>query len=125
MTRTGFLAAICLFATLLVSFPVAAQTSDEVKRTESIKREVASLGDGTRVLVKLRDKTRIIGHLNYKGDDFFVITDEKTQASNKLHYSSVDEIKPKKEGGFPKKGKIALGIVGVLMVMGLVANGGG
>ncbi len=46
------------------------------------------------------------------------MTDQKTQASQKLPYADVDEIKLKKEDGFPKKGKIALGIVGVLMVMG-------
>ena len=50
-----------------------------------------------------------------------MVTEEKTQTSQKLTYASVDEIKLKKEGGFPKKGKIALGILGVLMVMGLAA----
>ena len=125
MLKRGLLAAICLLATLLASFPVFAQTNDEVKRTESIKREVAGLGAGTRVAVKLRDKKKVVGHINYAGDDFFVLTEEKTQASQKLSYSNVEEIKLKKEGGFPKKGKIALGILGVLMVMGLATNGGG
>ena len=87
--------------------------------------EVASLGEGTRVAVKLRDKKKVIGHINYTGDDFFVVTEEKTQTSQKLTYADVDEIKLKKEGGFPRKGKIALGILGVLMVMGLATNGGG
>jgi len=125
MLNRSLLAAICLLATLWVSVPVSAQTNDELKRTESIKREVAGLGEGTRVAVKLRDKKKVIGHINYTGDDFFVVTEEKTQTSQKLTYASVDEIKLKKEGGFPKKGKIALGILGVLMVMGLAANGGG
>ena len=125
MLKRSLLAAICLLATPLVSFPVSAQTDDEVKRTESIKREVAGLGEGTRVTVELRDKKKVVGHINYTGDDFFVVTEEKTQASQKLPYSSVEEIKLKKEGGFPKKGKIALGILGVLMIMGLATNGGG
>ena len=125
MLKRSLLAAICVFATLLVSFPVSAQTTDEARRVETIKRDVANLGAGTRVVVRLRDKKKITGHINYTGDDFFVVTEEKTQASQKLSYATVDEIKLKKEGGFPKKGKIALGIVGVLMVMGLVTNGGG
>ena len=125
MIKKSVLAAICLLATLLVSLPVSAQTNDELKRTESIKREVAGLGEGTRVAVRLRDKKKVVGHINYTGDDFFVVTEEKTQASQKLTYSSVDEIKLKKEGGFPKKGKIALGILGVLFVMGMATNGGG
>jgi len=124
MLKRRLLAPICLLAMLLVSFPVFAQTNDEVKRSESIKREVASLAEGSRVAVKLRDKRKIVGHINYTGDDFFVVTEEKTQTSQKLTYASVDEIKLKKEGGFPKAGKIALGIVGVLVVMSLVANGG-
>ncbi len=86
---------------------------------------MTNLGAGTRVSVKLRDKKKIVGHVNYIGDDFFVMTHQKTQASQKLPYADVDEIKLKKEDSFPKKGKIALGIVGVLMVMGLIANGGG
>jgi len=77
------------------------------------------------VTVKLRDKKKVIGHINYSGDDFFVVTEQKTQTSRKLTYSSVEEIKLKKEGGFPTKGKIALGILGVLMVMGFIGNGGG
>jgi hypothetical protein len=83
------------------------------------------LGEGARVSVELRDKREFIGRVNYIGDDFFVITEEKTQATQKLPYASVDEITMKKEKGFPKKGKIALGVIGVLMVMGLIANGGG
>ena len=55
---------------------------------------------------------------------FFVISEEKSQATQKLPYSDVDWIL-KKEKGFPKKGKFALGVIGVLMVMGLIANGGG
>lgn len=79
MLEKNLLAAICLLGTLLVSFPVSAQTNDEVKRTESIKREVADLREGTRLAVKLRDKKKVIGHINYTGDDFFVVTEEKTQ----------------------------------------------
>ncbi len=111
--------------TLAVPTYVCAQTSEITKHAEQIKQEVAVFPVGTRLLVKLRDKKKFTGHINYIGDEFFVITDVKTKASQKMTYADVAEITRKEDPGFPKKGKIALGILGVLFVMGMIANGGG
>jgi hypothetical protein len=111
--------------TLAVPTLVGAQTSEITKHAEQIKQEVAALPVGTRLLVKLRDKKKFTGHINYIGDEFFVITDVKTKASQKMTYADVAQITRKEDPGFPKKGKIALGILGVLFVMGMIANGGG
>ncbi len=85
-----------------------------------------ALGDGARVSVRLHDKKKLIGHINYVGAEFFSMTVDKTKASLKVAYSDVAQIERKeKKEGFPTIGKIGLGILGVLMVMGMIANGGG
>lgn len=124
MLKTFSLVFAGVAATLFFSLPISAQTDAVTRHAHAIKQEVITLGEGTRVSVELRDKREFIGRVNYIGDDFFVITEEKSQATQKLPYSDVDQIL-KKEKGFPKKGKIALGVIGVLFVMGLIANGGG
>ena len=114
-------------ASLMLAVPtyVCAQDAEITKHAEKIKQEVAALPIGTRLLVKMRDKKKLTGHINYTGDEFFVITDVKTKASQKLTYADVAQVERKQDPGFPMKGKIALGILGVLFVMGIVANGGG
>ena len=119
---------VCVSVSLLVgtvSTSVTAQTLEATKQTEKIKMQTVALGDGARVSVRLHDKKKLTGYINYVGEEFFSMTVDKTKTSLKVPYSDVAQIERKSEkGGFPKAGKIALGIVGVLFVMGMIANGG-
>lgn len=116
-----------LFLPATVSSSVSAQTTQDATQAEKIKQQAVAFGDGARVSLKLRDKKKLIGHINYVGKDSLTITDNKTKASLTVAYTDVAEIKRKEESddGFPKKAKVGLVILGVLFVMGMVANGGG
>jgi hypothetical protein len=115
-----------LVSTLMLQMParVFAQTVEEAAQIEKVKAEVTSLGAGTRVSVRLRDKKKLVGYIDYVGKDGFNMTVAKTNASRPIAYSEVAQIE-RKEKGTSRGLKIGLGIIGVLMVMGLVANGGG
>jgi hypothetical protein len=115
-----------LATVILTGVTASAQDPGDSKHVEQIKREAAAIGDGGRVSLKLRNNRKITGHLNYVGDDFLQITDDKSKASVKVPYADVVQIERKKEkSGLSTKAKIALGVIGGLFVMGMVANGGG
>lgn len=62
---------------------------------EKVKAEVARLGVGAnaRVKVRLRDKTKIEGHVSEAADEHFVVTNAKTGAATTVKYSEVERIK--------------------------------
>jgi hypothetical protein len=102
-----------------------AQTATDTNQTEKIKQQVARLGEGAHVSVRLLDKKKVTGDINYVGPDFFMMTNAKTKASQKLAYSDVVQIERKDAHSFPLWGKIALGVVGVVAVVSYVINVGG
>jgi hypothetical protein len=111
---------------MLSGVSTAAQNPVDTTQIEQIKREAAAIGDGGRVSLKLRDKRKITGHLNYVGDDFLQITDDKSKATAKISYADVVQIERKKEkSGMSTKLKIGLAIIGGLVVMSLIGNGTG
>ena len=126
MLKTLLVVLLSVFA-LVIAVPAAAsaQTAADTQQAEKVKQQVAKLGEGARVSAKLRDRKKLTGEINYVGPDFFMMTDAKTKASQKLAYSDVVQIERKDAHGFPLWGKIVLGVVGVAAVMGMIANGGG
>jgi hypothetical protein len=112
-----------LLSTLMLQVParVYAQTNQDA---EKIKADVTALGAGARVSVKLRDKKKLVGYIDYVGKDDFNMSDAGKNTSQKIAYADVVQIE-KKEKGVSRGLKIGLAVIGVLMVMGLIANGGG
>ena len=80
-----------------------------------VKREIAKLGTGpdARVEVKLRDETKLKGHLGEVGDDSFAVVDDKTGTVTTVTYPQVKQVK----GNNLSTGvKIAIG-VGIFLVV--------
>jgi hypothetical protein len=125
--KTPLLGLVLLIASSLILGSLAstsAQSVEDSKQTEKIRRQVVALKEGAQVSVKLRDKKKLTGDINYIGPDFFTMTNAKTNASQRLPYSDVVQIERKDAHGFPTWGKVVLGIVGVAFVLGMIANGG-
>lgn len=125
---------LLLFLTLCVSLSTfmlsgvsaAAQNPVDTTQIDQIKREATAIGEGGRVSLKLRGNRKITGHLNYVGDDFLQITDDKSKATAKISYADVVQIERKKEkSGLSTKAKVAFGIIGGLIVLSLIGNGTG
>lgn len=124
---------IVLLLSLFCSVPIAfsqQQQSKEAKQATKIKSQVAKLGIGkdAHIEIKLLNKTELKGYISEIGDNYFVISDEKTNVTTTVKYSEVERIKfipavktlIKKNGvkGFFKK--MVIGIVATLGIVLLV-----
>ena len=96
---------------------VRAETGEAARLAQEARIKVLKLGTGerARVEVKLRDDTKLKGHLSAAGADSFTITDARTGASTVVAYSDVAEVK-KQGGNFPLKkvliwGAVAAGVI--------------
>jgi hypothetical protein len=84
---------ISLFAT-----PTALARTKEEKEAAlaaKVKAGVAKLGAGvdTNISIKLRDKTKLKGHVSRIEEEAFFITDEKTGAETRVAYGDVTQAK--------------------------------
>lgn len=73
----------------------ATSPGKEARFTEKVKTEIAKLGTGpdARVEVKLRDKTKLKGHISEIGDESFAVVDLKTGSATTVFYSHVKQVK--------------------------------
>jgi hypothetical protein len=91
LTLTGLLChALALGAT-----PPTAPGAEEARAAERVKAGVARLGVGpdARVVVKLRDKTKLKGYIREASEGGFVVVDEKTGAATAVAYPQVGQVK--------------------------------
>jgi len=67
----------------------------EARFAEKVKSEIAKLGagPGARVEIKLRDKTKLKGHISEVGDESFAVVDSKTGSTTTVTYSQVKQVK--------------------------------
>jgi hypothetical protein len=67
----------------------------EARFTEKIRLEIAKLGSGpdARVEVKLRNKTKLKGHLSEVGNESFAVVDDKTGSAITVTYPQVKQVK--------------------------------
>ena len=107
----------------------ASKEEKEARFAERVKAGIAELGTGpdARVEVKLRDKTKLKGHLSEVTGEHFVVTDSKTGAATSVAYSQVKQVKGQ---NLSTGARIAIGValaVGLLIaiaVLAVVVTGG-
>lgn len=119
-----------MFIGLLVLAPnlqsVSAQTNTD-NALEKIKADVLKRGTGekSKVVVKMKDGTKLKGYISQTGEDSFNLTDSKTRQTNAVAYRDVADVKKQ---GWSQGAKIALGVgiaVAVTAVVFAVAVGQG
>lgn len=94
----------------------------DAKNIEKIRAGIAKLGTGreARVMVRLKNKSKISGFVSEAGSESFVVTDLKTGAATTVAYPEVTQV----QGNNLSKGAkiaIAVGIVaGVIIVLVIV-----
>ena len=113
----SFALALTVLSLLFQTSNVLAQTGD----AEKIKAKVAAIGVGARVFVKLRDKTKITGHVSQISEADVAITMAGTQQT--IAYTDITEIKIKNEKRISTAGKFLI-VFSVLALIGGIANGG-
>lgn len=93
--------ALMLIGALILSMSAASMTpgkSKEEKAAEfagKVKAGITRLGVGpdARVMVKLRDKTKLNGYVSQIGDESFVVADAKTGLTTEVQYPDVAKVK--------------------------------
>jgi len=83
--------------------------SVEVNKVEKIKTTVNRRGTGekSKVVVKMKNGTKLKGYISQTGEDSFDLTDSKTKQTTAVAYGDVAQVKKQ---GLSKGAKIALGI---------------
>jgi preprotein translocase subunit SecF len=91
----------------------------EIRFAAKVKEGISKLGTGeeARIEVKLRDKTKLKGYVSEAGEDSFVVVDEKTNATSKVSYSQVKQVKG---NNLSTAAEIALGVGLILLPIAIV-----
>ena len=106
------------------SASTTSKVGKEARMAEKIKEGIGKLGTGNdaRVVVKLRDHTKLAGFISSIEEARFIITDVKTGNSTAVSYSDVTQVKG---NNLSTGAKIAIGIgIGVcatLLVLYLIS----
>jgi len=87
---------------------ISAQTNSS-NSVEKVKTAVVRRGTGekSKVVVKMKDGTKMKGYISQTGEDSFDLTDSKTKQTTAVAYGDVAQVKKQ---GLSKGAKIALGI---------------
>lgn len=121
MKRLALTASLALLFSTLATPIGLAQSQDKkaIEHAAKVKKEITKLGTGkdARIAVKLRDKTTVAGFVSQAGEDSFVITDLKTNATTTVPYLNVEQARGK---GLSTGAKIAIGVGAGIGIWALV-----
>jgi hypothetical protein len=101
-----------------------AQTVQDARAAEKIKADVAKIGAGARVSIKLRGKERLTGYVGEIKEQDFVVTKAREGTKRTVAYADVAEVKVKNEGRLSAKHGVLI-TLGTFWLLGLILNGGG
>jgi len=92
-----------------VNLQIISAQSNTDNALEKIKANVHRRGTGekSKVVVKMKDGTRLKGYISQTGEDSFNLTDSKTKQTNAVAYRDVAQVKKQ---GLSKGAKIAIGV---------------
>jgi len=103
---------------------ISAQSNSD-NAAEKVKTDVFRRGTGekSKVVVKMKDGTKMKGYISQTGEDSFDLTDSKTKQTTAVAYRDVAQVKKQ---GLSKGAKIALGIgiaaAVTVVVLGVAIN---
>ncbi|MFY9618447.1 MAG: hypothetical protein WAM70_00040 [Pyrinomonadaceae bacterium] len=95
------------------------------KFAEQVKAHIVTLGTGpgARIELRLRDRTKVKGYVNFIEEDYFVVADDQTGMTTRMTYAQVIQIKGK---DLNRDKELAIGIVlGLLILYGAGSLTGG
>jgi len=114
--------ALVLF--LCVGTSVASSREEkEAKLAADVKAGITKLGTGPTALVeiKLRDKTKLKGHVQEIAEDHFIVIDDRTGAATTVAYPQVKQIKG---NNLSTGAKIAITLVIIGVLFAIAGSGG-
>ena len=125
MVKQQLIVVICaaLLMGLLIGPGSAGAQSVNAEVAAKIRSDVQSLSVNRdqKVEVRLRDKTKLMGHITSVDADSFNITDSKSGSSETIAYGDVVQVK-KASNGFSKKWLILAGVGAAAIVTWIVVK---
>ena len=123
LKRSITLALTASLLNLFLGASIFANTDPEkdAKSAEKVKANIIKLGTGTdaKIEVKLKDGTKLKGHITQINEKSFVVFDEKTGISNEVPYPSVKQAK----GHKVSTGVVIAITVGIIIAVVLIFAG--
>lgn len=106
-----------------VTFAASSREDKDAKFAAKVKTGITKLGTGpdARVELKLRDKTKLKGHIQEIADDHFTVIDERTGAAREVPYPQVKQVKG---NNLSTGAKIAITLVVIGIIFAIAASGG-
>jgi hypothetical protein len=125
INRTAATLVACLLTfTMLLQQPALASSKSEkdASLARKIKAGIVKLGIGqpSRVSLKLRSKTSVVGYISEIGDESFVVTDLESGARTTVAYPDVVQVKG---NNLSTRTKVIIGVavaVGIAITLYLV-----
>jgi hypothetical protein len=106
-----------------VTFAASSREVKDAKLAAEVKTGITKLGTGpaARVELKLRDKTKLKGHIQQIAEDHFTVIDERTGAAREVPYPQVKQVKG---NNLSTGAKIAIAVVVIGIIFAIAASGG-
>ena len=119
-----FLATIisALILQSVIAGPVYSQSGNGDQLAAKTRAEVSNLGTGKRVEVRLRDNSKLKGHIIETAEESFTVTDSKSATARTVAYSDVAQVKKLSSGGSWKPWAIIGGIAAGAIVTWIVVK---
>ena len=106
---------------VLIGFgPVYARSDESDQLASKARAEVAKVGTGKSVEVKLRDNTKVKGHIIETAEDSFTLADSKSATARTIAYSDVAQVKKAGGGGSWKPWGIIAGVAAGAIVTWII-----
>lgn len=110
---------VCHFSVSLVV--AETQAEKDAQRIAKVKSDIArrSVGERERVTIKLRNGSKLKGHIYQAGENDFTIRESESGTTTTVAYSDVAEVKGK---GLSTERKILIGL-GIWLGIGVILTG--
>ena len=111
-----------IFQLVIVAPPAYSQAGNSDPVEAKARAEISKLGTGKQVEVKLRDHSKLKGHIIETGDDSFTVADSKSATARTVAYADVTQVKKVSSGGSWKPWAIIGGIAAGAVVTWIVVK---
>ncbi len=112
---------LLVFAANAETVSAQSKTDNDAPTVAKIKANILKRGTGekSKVVVKMKDGTKLKGYISQTGEDSFNLTDSKTKQTNAVAYRDVAQVKKQ---GLSKGAKIVIGVgIGAAVTVVVIA----
>lgn len=99
------------------------QATKEEEISRKVKAKVTKLGTKARVEVKLKDGSKLKGHISEINEDHFVVRDDKAGSVTTISYAQAKEVKAPYENFSDPKAWLGIALLPVIIIFAILSKG--